>query len=611
MRLTVMSDKEFYIKGTGWVTWDEAHALGFTHARPAILTVYTEDLKSRQLIQCKDDIDYNKVYDSVNHTWTDDLTQLGLIRQIGNVELYTGSSSSTYFCYSTSVSEDIPTHVKVNNSLISYNELYSTKGMTSYPCKDFFVEDGNLYVWFDSTKSLYWDDRSGKKLWSNIVPEIDTAREPEDIVIKMHPSSIELCPQWEYDLSQMPIRSRTFKFDSQDADYYDKPDKLISGYSNIRNWSPNTEPTIQQSYCCPEQYDKLFEPSSQITDFNYVQSFALLDNPAVNFYPDQIYLDTDMFVLNESGIDSYDDTHYDYGDIIADTSKKEVWVDADEDTYFWRGTSSYLFPKTHDDNHQEMYFIPRDVNFTFMDDLYNDGYTTEPGFDVEIFDESLLGVRLWEDTMTLYFTPDKSPINLPVLDGNPHQAYFRAPGYSGTFYILASEANLVSNNYVVTVSYYDSWSSRSGTYVAITDSSTSTTLLDETRITNGWSSVNSEFVDFSNVTGDPSVMSGGSRSFKLSGGTDGSISCIPLYYEDGTQVPISDYIGYNATEIVSKYYLSSVAPDSYSTSTDVSNISNLRFVNKDGFVYLSYDSTEPIDNVINIKFKWNNNGSIN
>lgn len=161
---------DYFVNGA-WHSWEELHSLGYTKSKPTKLLFYTSLLRQVQVVQSKDqDSDYNKLYDDVSHVWVEDINDLGLYRRIDDlVEVYSGESFELHRGYSNSMSSDTVTGVEVDGELLSVEDLHNM-GKTLYPCKLYSVSDGVVSSWYDSVTRLYWDNRVGKKLWSDTKP---------------------------------------------------------------------------------------------------------------------------------------------------------------------------------------------------------------------------------------------------------------------------------------------------------------------------------------------------------------------------------------------------------------------------------------------------------
>ena len=174
-----MSDsvkKYYYTDEEGeakWLTWEELHTKGYTLTLPNILNVCTRTFNPKQVIQCKDDQDYDKIYDADNHTWVSTLSELStpLYKSVNSVTLYMCEQPFTYDGYTDIVNNDIPKFVNYYSELTSLDELYTTQGLTQYKCIPFIVNNGEIIAWYDQIEELYWDNRDQYKKWTSIAPK--------------------------------------------------------------------------------------------------------------------------------------------------------------------------------------------------------------------------------------------------------------------------------------------------------------------------------------------------------------------------------------------------------------------------------------------------------
>lgn len=165
-----MSNKEYYLNNN-WYTWEELHALGYTKSKPETLTLYNVDVVPVQVVQSNDqDDDYGKLYDNVNHTWVSDINELNLYTKLPEqVKIYTGDSFELSNGYSNSLNSQSVSNVDLDSELLTVSELHDL-GKTLYPCVLYSVSDGVISTWYDPITNLYWDNRVGKKIWSETKP---------------------------------------------------------------------------------------------------------------------------------------------------------------------------------------------------------------------------------------------------------------------------------------------------------------------------------------------------------------------------------------------------------------------------------------------------------
>lgn len=283
-----MSERVFFINNE-WLTYKQAHLLGYTLVKPKILTLYKDDLTT---VQIKQDVTDNTFYDSDNHRWVTDINALNLYLKLDSTtNLYYGESYKVYDSFTDSAFSTEPKYVRVDNSIVSVESMYNNKGATLYPCVDYSVDKTSVLSWYDDRTSLYWDDQLGRKFWSDSPPVINV--DHKDSVITPSTSKMEMLPQWEYDLSQAPINYRVSSFTAQD-ETLNSQESLKSGFQFI-------------------DYS-LFDEVQNLVDFK--------------FYPDLTELNVTFYVFPEEGTHDYDGTFHPQGDTFTG-DQQIVWVDSD------------------------------------------------------------------------------------------------------------------------------------------------------------------------------------------------------------------------------------------------------------------------------------------
>lgn len=338
-----MSDKLFYIDGE-WLTYDQAHSLGYTLKKPNILRLYNKDTSQ---VNVRQDVDDNTIYDDKNSQWVKDIGDINLYNLVGRTTLYNIDDPIEYIGYSDSLLSSSASHVAVLSSITSVDYLYNNSGITPYECQVYLAQSGKILVWYDPVKNKYWNNQDGQKKWMDSPPAIK--KEQDDVFIRPNNCDIYLYPQWEEDLSQVPTRYRVSSFKEQD-ELLDKPAEQIFGYS-------------------------------------MVDCFADYQNVAdCTFYPDDVRLGIDLYVLPEAGLDGSNGTHYDQGHkFVGDY--KYVWIDSEADVDFYRGEDHYIFGQSHDEYNPELFWCSSEY-FTY-NQLHSMGYTRTKSSNIEIWDSSL------------------------------------------------------------------------------------------------------------------------------------------------------------------------------------------------------------------------------
>lgn len=151
-----MPDRLFYIGGE-WLTYEQAHRLGYTLLPPKILTLYTSSNTSTSV---RKDIQTDQYYDSSNLRWVDDFNELGLYSYINTITCFKGESSDDYRGYSSHSNSNEITHILYDGVITDLNYLYIRKGITLYKCTNIMLDtSNNPIVWYDSKTNKYFDDR--------------------------------------------------------------------------------------------------------------------------------------------------------------------------------------------------------------------------------------------------------------------------------------------------------------------------------------------------------------------------------------------------------------------------------------------------------------------
>lgn len=166
-----MSERVFYI-GNNWLTFEEAHALGYTLLPAQIVILYNDSGKE---VRVKNDTSDNTYYDEVNQIWVSDIDSLNLFYYKGTISLFSGEKSVLYDSYSSSVAMETPDCIMHDGTIIPKSHLYYELGITDYPCKIYSAQDGQITSWYDEKSNLYWDNRPDKLEWTETPPKIEVA----------------------------------------------------------------------------------------------------------------------------------------------------------------------------------------------------------------------------------------------------------------------------------------------------------------------------------------------------------------------------------------------------------------------------------------------------
>ena len=325
-----MSDRVFYINGQ-WLTYSQAHSLGYTIQKPESVKFYTSDLTE---VYLRKDVSDNTYYNSSTSEWLDDITDFGVYAFVGSSVMYRINDPIEYTCYSNTVKSDSFTHVIVDEALVPIDSLIDDEGLTTYPCQPYLMVDGVVTSWYDPEKELYWDNTDGKKKWSENPPVIAQG-DLQDVFIMPSTCEAYLLPQWEEDLSQTPMRYRVSAFDEQDLQI-DSQKPMLTGFN------------IAFDYDAPI----MFAAYTDITE-----------------------LDKTFYVYPDKGVADYTGKHYEQGDAFTG-DYMHVWVDSDQDVVFYKAQQQYVFGQSHDEKYLELYWC--EDKYRTYQEVLNLGYSPTP-----------------------------------------------------------------------------------------------------------------------------------------------------------------------------------------------------------------------------------------
>lgn len=327
-----MNDTLYLINGS-WLTYEEAHNLGYTLQKPNILTFYSTDLVETPVIQDTSD---NTFYDSANQQWVSDIDDLNLYKLVGDLIMFDGEIQHTFVAYSSSAFSDEASHVYINNSFASIEDLHNSGGYTLNQCVDYIVDEGERLVWYDPNTELYWDNRDGRKLWVDTPPVISKS-ELQDVFIMPSTCEAYLLPQWEDDLSQMPMRYCVSAFDEQDLQI-DSQKPMLTGFPIAFDYD-NVNPLMLTAYADITELDKTF------------------------------------YVFPDKGVADYTGKHHEQGDTFTG-DYRYVWVDSDQDVVFYKAQQQYVLGQSHDEKYFELYWC--EDKYRTYQEVLNLGYSPTP-----------------------------------------------------------------------------------------------------------------------------------------------------------------------------------------------------------------------------------------
>jgi hypothetical protein len=238
--------------------------------------------------------------------------------------------------------------------------------------------------------------------------------------------------------------------------------------------------------------------------------------------------------------------------------------------------------------------------------MHSLGYTHTEGEDVEIWDMNLMGQHLWNDIMWLYTTPSTSTglgANIPDIENGATKAYFTRTIEDRTFSGIAKETGENGNNLKVVLSYSDT---NHKFYVIIYENDI---IVYSKQCTTVSDLNDNTYIDFSGTF--LSIVPTSNLTLPLSGGTSTYLG-VPVYYEDGTPVLVSDYVGQNIiyTKQIKLNRIDAFVSYHYETQTceDHRN-DHLSFIEGPNHqLYLQKSSGGSLDNILGFSFTWNNEG---
>lgn len=526
------------------------------------------DTPSKDIKVYNDSLQLLEAWENSEFVWIQQDTQWYPIQNLPyyiitnrNLKLYKIDAPQTFKIYIKQQEE----FVSYNDSFVPSNTLHENYGYTDTPSTVWDIDEGVPWSWYNEDLDQYWDDRVGKKYWSDIPPEPE---QEDEGGVPTYPDPFIPLQQWEEDLSQIPtIWSRSGK--------YFPPQEIPQIYKAFKNWDTW------------EDYQNLFNLNDR-------------------FYPDKKEYDVKFYVYPEEGADDWGGVHHNQGDIFIG-DQQFVWVESDADIDFYHGTQKFTFAQTHDDNYLELFYI--DPNFYTSTEMHNLGYTRTQGQNVEIWDMNLVGRHLWVDDMWLYTTPSTIGLgaNIPIMDGSgiPTKAYFTITIENYTFSGIAKNAGKSGNDLNVKMGYND-YDHKFTVFIYDHD------VLAYSKTTNTFSDLDDNtLIDFSGSFLS-SLVPNRTLSIQLSGGSDDSAG-VPIYYDNGTPVVLNDYIGQRIlqTKQIKINSIDGFLNNHYETRNMVESGEDFYFsVGENDTVLLRKVSGNNLNNIIGFSFDWDTNGSI-
>lgn len=171
----------YYINGQ-WLTYEQAHNLGYTLQPATIINAVKADLTPVEVKK-----DSGTYYNPELQEWNSDLSTLNVFVKSNDVVLYRGESSIALDGYAANENVE-SSFVAVNAAIVPVNECYQRFGYTLQPCQDWLMEGGVVTAWFDPETELYWDDR--EKKWKQDAPESIGDEHPMPVYVITDPVEV-------------------------------------------------------------------------------------------------------------------------------------------------------------------------------------------------------------------------------------------------------------------------------------------------------------------------------------------------------------------------------------------------------------------------------------
>jgi hypothetical protein len=394
-----------------------------------------------------------------------------------------------------------------------------------------------------------------------------------------------------------------YNFDSiwgnDSSEWYDGDyDHLVSSAKNIFSFY------YFHQLCCVDIDPKLHRKYHSIQDnkiwnFPYVptgKTISLYKNIVLLFKGYEYLDDGIRYILNDSS------TEIHYGFVSLDS------------LYESDGITEYTCSIVEEDQYGNP-LVDLDGNYIAWYDSkvnkYWNGYTKMWQDEVPTKAEELP-----QGEMTLYLVQQNSSqfsngnYSIPIIDSTAKPAsvtcfdgYYSDGGFTATSKLTGVDGNSLS---FTIDNYYDNSKSVTIYYDGSQVFSRTVGRLDYTRL----DEIENDYISFSGSWprwGGPHGWIH-SRTYYLLSGVDNDTLGIPLYYEDGTQAKISDYIPYKITSLNSRIYRY-ISTDWAAMKTGTSSISidvsKLSFTSdSSGNLLLSYSGDQHIIAMIGFKFSW-------
>lgn len=159
----------FYVENE-WVTYDQAHSLGYSISPQKLITLYDRD---NNRVTIRQDSSDNTYYDSSNCRWVSDFYDLALYKKVVTSTFYRGDFSIECSRFIGSITDTSPNYILYNSTIISLDDAYENYGITTYSCVPVITDKNNLQlVWYDTGTDKYFDDRDGFHRWVDSISDV-------------------------------------------------------------------------------------------------------------------------------------------------------------------------------------------------------------------------------------------------------------------------------------------------------------------------------------------------------------------------------------------------------------------------------------------------------
>lgn len=175
-----MTQEKYFWINDKWLTWEQAHySLGYTKDKPNSVVAYDLNLVEHIIYQDKSDLTYWN-----GSSWRIEFSETGYwLKTNTRDKLYLCEEQTTFDRYKNII--DTPElysaniSYPLNEKLYTYKHLHDMFGYTMTKSEVYLVMEGVIQAWYNRDEGMYWDNRSGKKLWTVAPPTITLDVPPE------------------------------------------------------------------------------------------------------------------------------------------------------------------------------------------------------------------------------------------------------------------------------------------------------------------------------------------------------------------------------------------------------------------------------------------------